>query len=107
WLEQVFLALFGHSELVFRLPSALCYLATVILTWSVAWQLADRAAGGLAALLLAWHPLVDEVRIARCYGLLMLLSAVLLWCTVRWRRDPRAWRWPLIWGVTAAGLMWT
>ena len=107
WLEQPFLAVFGRSEFVFRLPSALCYLACIGVTWLVAAQLADHHSAGLAAFLLAWHPLLDEVRIARCYGLLMLLSAVLLWCTLRWRQQPQQWRWPIAWAVTAAALMWT
>lgn len=107
WLQQAFLAAFGRSEFAFRLPSALCYLAAIGMTWWIATHLADRTAGGMAALLLAWHPLLDEVRIARSYGLLMLLSAVLLWCTVRWRRYPESWRWPAVWGAAAAGLMWT
>jgi hypothetical protein len=50
---------------------------------------------------------VDEVRIARCYGLLMLLGAVLLWCTVRWRRRPHSPLWLVLWGTVAAGMMWT
>lgn len=107
WLELAFLAVFGKSELVFRLPSALCYLAAIAVVWSVASQVAGRTAGGVAALLLAWHPDVDEVRIARCYGLLMLLAAVLLWCTVQWRCAPRSRTWPVAWALAAAGLMWT
>lgn len=107
WLEQAFLAACGKSEFVFRLPSPLCYLAAIVVTWLVGSQLAGRTAGGVAALLLAWHPDVDEVRIARCYGLLMLLAALLLWCTVQWRRTPGSRMWPLAWGCAAAGLMWT
>jgi 4-amino-4-deoxy-L-arabinose transferase-like glycosyltransferase len=107
WLEQLCLALFGKSEFVFRMPSAACYLAAIVVTWLATAELADRTAAGMAALLVAWSPDVDEVRIARCYGLLMLLGAVLLWCTVRWRRRPISPLWLVLWGTVAAGMMWT
>lgn len=107
WLEQAFIAVFGKSEFVFRLPSALCYLAAIFVTWLVAGLLGDRTSAGLAALLVAWHPDVDEVRIARCYGLLILLGALLLWATLRWRARPQSPVWLLLWGVLAAGMMWT
>jgi len=107
WLEQLCLALFGHNEFVFRLPSAACYLAAIVVTWFVTAERADRTAAGMAALLVAWFPDVDEIRIARCYGLLMLLGALLLWCTVRWRRRPQSPLWLVLWGVVAAGTMWT
>ncbi|MBL8849962.1 MAG: glycosyltransferase family 39 protein [Planctomycetaceae bacterium] len=107
WLEQAFLAVFGKSEFAFRLPSALCYLGAIVVTWKLTSELADHSTAGLAALLLAWHPDLDEVRIARCYGLLMLLGALLLWCTIRWARRPGSILWPVLWGVLAAGMMWT
>src|SRR5690606_2102705 len=95
WLEMAFLAVFGKSELVFRLPSALGYLAAIVVIHRVTVTLSDGPAGGIAAMLLAWHPDVDEVRIARCYGLLMLLSALLLWSTLRWKQSPRSFIWSL------------
>lgn len=108
WLEMAFLAVFGRHELVFRLPSALCYLAAIFVTYGIGAAIGDRWTGGLAALLLAWHPeALDEVRIARCYGLVLLLSTVLLWITVRWLKGTPSWRWPLSWGLAAAALMWT
>lgn len=107
WLEQAFIAVFGKSEFVFRAPSAVCYLAAIVVTWLVTAALADRTTAGLAALLIAWHPDIDEVRIARCYGLLMLMSALLLWCTVRWRARPQSPLWLVVWSVVAAALMWT
>lgn len=108
WLQAVFIAVFGKSEFVFRLPSALCYLAAIALTWRVGCALGDRTAGGIAALILAWHPeALDEVRIARCYGLVLLLSAALLWVSVCWLSRPRSWAWSVGWGIAAAGLMWT
>lgn len=108
WLQMLFLELFGKSALVFRLPSALCYLAAILVAYRVGAELGDRWLGGIAALLLAWHPeALDEVRIARCYGLVMLLSTVLLWVTACWLRRTSSWLWPLAWGLIAAALMWT
>jgi hypothetical protein len=105
---MLFLGLFGKSELVFRLPSALCYLGAILVTYRVGTESGDHWTGGIAALLLAWHPeALDEVRIARCYGLVMLLSSVLLWVTVCWLRRSGSWVWPLAWGLTAGGLTWT
>ncbi len=108
WLEMAFLQLFGRNELVFRLPSALCYLAAILVTYGCGVTVGNRWTGGIAALLLAWHPeALDEVRIARCYGLVLLLSAVLLWVTSRWLRRAPSWCWPLAWGLTSAALIWT
>ena len=78
------------------------------MTYLIGRDLGGPLAGGLAALVLAWHPLVlDEARFGRCYGLVLLWSALLVWFTFRWRREPRAWRWSLAWGVAAAALAWT
>jgi hypothetical protein len=64
--------------------------------------------GGTAALLIAWHPSVlDEVRMARCYGLVLLLAALAFWATVCWRKRPEQRRWILVWAAANAGLVWT
>ena len=108
WLQEAFLAVLGKTETAFRLPSAVCHFLAVIVTYLAGSSLRDRSLGGLAALLLAWHPeAVDEVRIARCYGLVLLMASLVVWCTVRWVRFPPQRRWPLAWTVAAAGLMWT
>ncbi len=108
WLQMLSLAVFGKSEWAFRLPSAVCYLAAIAVIYLTGGTLADRQTGGLAALVLALHPeALDEVRIARCYGLLLLLAALLLFATARWWRAPRSWRWPILWAPTAAALIWT
>ena len=108
WLQMLSLAVFGKSEWAFRLPSAVCYLAAIGVIYLAGREVADRQTGGLAALVLAWHPeALDEVRIARAYGLVLLLAALLLLITVKWQRAPRSWRLPVLWAVTAAALMWT
>ena len=108
WLQAAFLAVAGKSELVFRLPSALCYLLAICFTYLLGRNLNGPVGGGLAALVLAWHPeALDEVRIARCYGLVLLLAALFLWITVRWQRQPERLQWAVAWGFIAAGLLWT
>jgi uncharacterized membrane protein len=85
WLQEAFLAVLGKTENVFRLPSAVCHLLAVIVIYLAGTSLRDRGLGGIAAMLLAWHPeAVDEVRIARCYGLVLLMASLVMWCTVRW-----------------------
>ena len=108
WLQMLSLAVFGKSEWAFRLPSAFCYLAAIGVIYLAGEVLADRQTGGLAALVLAWHPeALDEVRIARAYGLVLLLAALLLLITVNWWRVPRSRRLPVAWVATAAALIWT
>ena len=108
WLQEAFLAVLGKTENVFRLPSAVCHLLAVIVIYLAGTSLRDRSLGGIAAMLLAWHPeAVDEVRIARCYGLVLLMASLVMWCTVRWVKFSPQRRWPVGWILAATGLMWT
>jgi len=108
WLQSLFLIVFGKSEFVFRLPSVLCYLGAVVVIYRVGTDLNDRILGGLAALILVWHPeAMDEVRIARCYGLVLLMSSLVLWTTWHWLTFELSQKWSLLWTLSAAGLLWT
>ena len=108
WLQQASLALFGKSEWAFRLPSGLCYLAGIAITYCVGRRLGGPVVGGIAALVIAWHPeAMDEVRIARCYGLLLMLSAALLWITVWWRESPKSLTRALCWSLCSVAALWT
>ncbi len=108
WLQSLCLSVFGKSEFIFRLPSALCYLAAVVAIYRLGTDLHDRILGGLAALVLAWHPeAMDEVRIARCYGLVLLLSSLVLWTTWHWLTFAGSQKWSLLWTLSGAGLLWT
>lgn len=108
WMQRLSLAAFGKSEFAFRLPSALCYLAAIGMTFLVGTTLDSRTTGGLAALLVAWHPeALQDVRLARPYGLLLLLSAMLLWGAACWWARPAS-RWgPALVVVSAIALLWT
>ncbi|MBX3442987.1 MAG: glycosyltransferase family 39 protein [Planctomyces sp.] len=106
-LERFSLSLFGHSETALRLPSLAAYVAGVGLTFLFARRLCGPLAGGLAAVLMAWHPdVLHEVRIARCYGLVVALSAASLWLWARWRARP-AWADALGWAAASVALLWT
>lgn len=107
-IHRGFFRIFGESELTFRLPSALCYIGSVWLIWRLGREILDARFGSLLALTLAWHPaLLDEVRIARCYGLTLLLSIFVLWAMLKWLHQPEG-RWqPWAWTLGSAALIWT
>ncbi|MCA9050352.1 MAG: glycosyltransferase family 39 protein [Planctomycetaceae bacterium] len=108
WIQQASVALFGHSEWAFRLPSAVWHVLSVLVVFRAGSLMFGQMTGGLAALLMAWHPeTLDEVRIARCYGLVQLLSSLLLLMTVQWLRQPRSRGIATGWSLTAAALLWT
>jgi hypothetical protein len=108
WVQAVAMRVAGKSEAAFRSSSALCYLFAIAVTYVLGRDLCGPVAGGIAAIILAWHPeAMDEVRMARCYGLVLLTSAGLLWVTVRWLREPSRAVWGAAWGVAAAAVAWT
>ncbi len=108
WLQMLTMSVLGKSELTFRLSSAVCALLAVVVVYRVGLKLGDSTCGGVAALLLAMHPeAMDETRIARCYGLVMLMSAILLLATVHWLSKPHSMRHALLWALAATGVLWT
>ena len=108
WLQTVFLTVLGKSELTFRLSSAVCALGAIIVSYLAGKELGSPLTGGLTALLVAWHPeAMDEVRIARCYGLVLLLGAAVIWATVRWQRSPGSLWAALLWSLASVALLWT
>ena len=108
WVQKAFLTVLGKCEIAFRASSAACYLLAIVVTYLLGRELHSPLTGALAAAVLAWHPeAMDEVRIARCYGLVMLTAATLLWVTVRWSRRPDRPIWGAAWGVAAAAVAWT
>ncbi|WP_145106617.1 ArnT family glycosyltransferase [Gimesia panareensis] len=108
WIQELFLTVLGKSELTFRLSSALCALGAIFITYLAGKELRSPLTGGLAALLVAWHPeAMDEVRIARCYGLVLMLGAAVIWATIRWQRTPRSLPAALFWSLSSIALLWT
>ena len=108
WLQQASLAVFGKNEFAFRLPSALCALMTAFVIYRLGTELRGPVCGGVAALMIVWHPeAMDEVRIARCYGLVLLMSSILLLATLRWLRSLKSFRLATLWGLAGTALLWT
>ncbi|MCA9057206.1 MAG: glycosyltransferase family 39 protein [Planctomycetaceae bacterium] len=113
WPQQWSVALLGKSELALRLPSLIAFVLAVWVTLrcGVALQLSGGTGpvvGGLAALLLVWHPVVlDEVRIGRCYGQTLLLSAICFRLLIGWRNYPQSWKRAVGFALASAALAWT
>lgn len=108
WLQAVCISLGGKNELAFRLSSAIPFVAAIYVVYVVGNELGSAPVGGISAMLLAWHPeAMDECRIARCYGLILLLSALSILFTVRWARSPFNWKYAAGWAIPAAALLWT
>jgi hypothetical protein len=110
WIQQLLTAICGKNEFLFRVPSALCFFAAIGVVYRLVSELRGLVTGGIAALILAWHPeVVDEVRIARPYGLVLLLASLVLLATVDCSKSSRQrlpHRW-VFWICSAAALMWT
>ncbi len=91
-LIGILMRLFGESDLVMRLPSAVFGAAAVPVVFVLGHELFSRRVAYLAAALLAVHPLhVFYSREARVYPLLLLVS-LLLWLFL-WRAlNDGSWR---------------
>ena len=108
WVQYVCVAIGGKNEFAFRLSSALPFITAIYITYRLGNELGPAPIGGLSAILLAWHPeAMDECRIARCYGLVILLSAVSMWFMVKWAMSPSNWKYAVGWTLGSAGLLWT
>ncbi len=57
WLEAISTALLGDTELGVRLPSFLCYVATLALAMHLAWDLFDEWAAYFVAVMMLFSPL--------------------------------------------------
>lgn len=107
-IQRVFLQVFGESEFVFRLPGILCFLGAIAAAYWLGRDLQGPLLGSLTALILScWPAVVSEVRLARVYGLSLLLATLGFWLAVRWLRAPAERRWGPLWALCAVALMWT
>ena len=93
WVLQ---GMFGYSETVARLPSAIAGILLVPVTYSLGRRLASHRVGLIAALLVAINPYgLWYSRDARMYALLSLWCAVYLLCLLNLLRDPGR-RWAIV-----------
>lgn len=93
---------------MYRLPSALALLGTVLAVWRLGTGMYDGLVGLLAAGLISTAPVfLWEARQARADQLLVMLTTVAMASLWRvWRSEERSWRWPLaLWSATGLGVM--
>lgn len=110
WTHEASIAVFGRSEFALRLPSVAFAVAAVALIGIVGRTLSGRSwlVGGTAAMLLACDPnVLDQTRVGRCYGLVLLLAVCLMWASVQWSRETARWSAASAWLVCAVALVWT
>lgn len=94
------------AEWVVRLPSMLYGLGTILLVAALASRFGGRAAGLVAAVLLAVHPWHIHWGVdARSYAAGMFAAALAAWALIQ-ALDSGKWRWWLGFGLAQALLLW-
>lgn len=105
-LVKIFMSL-GQSELIIRLPSALCSAAAVGVLYLMGRDMFDKRVGLVGALLMAVSPLqLLYAQEARMYAQLLLLAGLNGWTFFRaW--SSQEWRWWILFTVSAAAACYT
>lgn len=102
WLGSLSTRIFGFHPWSVMLPSALLAGASVWLLMDTVRLVTDRAAALLSGVLLATTPIVVALARSNLPDVTMTFFAVLAaWASVRGFTSP-AWRWPLLFGASAA-----
>lgn len=105
WLPRAAQALFGFSEVAYRLPSAIALGIALWLIWLLAARLIHPSAGWFAVFAcLGLRPFNYEAADARPYALGTCMAAAALWFLVRWL-DTARWRDGLLF-VLFGALLW-
>ncbi|HWL07044.1 MAG TPA: hypothetical protein VNQ76_01390 [Planctomicrobium sp.] len=87
-IDAVVLQWIGHREWALRSQSAIATLLTIVVIFQTSLLFQSPVAGGMAGILLMMHPeVLDEIRIARSYGLVLLLSSLVIFFTLWWSRE--------------------
>ena len=108
WMQWTSLKILGKTEFALRAPLLACCFAALYAVYLIGKQVGNSLTGGVAACLLAWNPgVLDEVRIARCYGLVVFLACGLVLATLKWRSRINSVSRGLLWGLFALALPWT
>jgi 4-amino-4-deoxy-L-arabinose transferase-like glycosyltransferase len=91
-LQRICLDVFGPREWSLRLPAAASFLGAIVAVWWLGRRLLTPIAGGLAAILLATHPVVEHVAVAgRPYSVGLLLGVLAMQCCADLRRERPTW----------------
>ncbi|MCA9074997.1 MAG: glycosyltransferase family 39 protein [Planctomycetaceae bacterium] len=108
WCQSISMKVFGETEFALRLPSMLGYLLAIGVMAIGSRLTLGGIAAALSAIALALHPdVVDEVRIGRTYGLVVLWTTLLVVLTLRWQQQDVRWKHTFVWAITAAAAVWT
>ncbi|MEZ6144908.1 MAG: glycosyltransferase family 39 protein [Planctomycetaceae bacterium] len=108
WIQAMSMKVLGETELALRMPSVLGYLSAILVMALGARASLGAIAAALSAGALALHPdVVDEVRIGRTYGLVVLWTTTLLVLTLRWQQKEVRWKHALYWAMAATAAVWT
>lgn len=107
-LQRICLDVFGPHEWALRLPSAVAYLAAIVAIWWLGCNQHRPLTGGLAAVLLATQPVVqDYAVVGRPYSLGILFGVLAMVATLKRREQPDSrLRW-LAWAVVNLALVQT
>ena len=108
WLGAAAMKVLGPASFAARLPSALAYMAMVLLVYRVARWLWDPEIGVVAGLVAGLAPLAMVMaHVARMEALLaMLTTAMLLGVVKLWSGVGRAWLWTLVlYGAAGLGIL--
>lgn len=96
---------FGFSEIGYRIPSLIAFLAALLLIWKIAARLIHPAAGWLVVFLcLTLRDFNYQADDARPYALATLAVAASLWLLIRWL-DRDSWTDAILF-IAAAALVW-
>jgi len=94
-LVKVFM-IFGQSEFIIRLPSALCSVGSIFFIYLLGRDLFDERVGQVSALIIAISPLqLFYAQEARMYAQLLLLTIFSSWCFIRALRSDNILWWSL------------
>ncbi|OPY36712.1 MAG: hypothetical protein A4E35_01820 [Methanoregula sp. PtaU1.Bin051] len=97
-----FVKIFGSSEFLLRLPSAIAGAFTVIVIFFIAKELYNEEAGIISAAFLAFSPFhILYSQEARMYGMVVLFVALAIWMFFRAARTGSLWDW-LFFGASCA-----
>jgi mannosyltransferase len=92
--------LFGQSEFIIRLPSALCSAGSIFILYLLGRDLFDERVGQVGAFIIAISPLqLFYAQEARMYAQLLLLTVFSSWCFTRALRSDNI----LWWGLFTLG----
>jgi len=104
----VWVRVFGENEVVVRLPSLVCGVGAILLTYAIARRYGSKQIALLAALFLCFSPVqvwYSQEAVGYTMTMCLLLAAVLTWQYLK--LGMRAWYWYLIYGLVLWGAIFT